>query len=97
MSKRYFYRDPLAAAWISPTYNIKLVDEEGTQWAFEEIIYYAHYALYLPQDRKFYLAPAGYHILEQLPEKKKKALKTLGMWPEEEPTCEQSSEVQERE
>ena len=33
---------------------------------------------------KLYITPESLQILEQLPEKKKKALKELGMWPEEE-------------
>lgn len=59
MTPRYFYRDPLAAAWMAKHFGMQFENDNpgmGTGWAENKVLYYG-------VDR-YYIHPESYHILE---------------------------------
>jgi len=63
MTKRYYYTDPLAAAWMSKHFNINIEWADGTitdNYTGDNIVYYEKY---LGTESPYYIHPDSEHIL----------------------------------
>jgi hypothetical protein len=90
MTERFFYRDPLAAAWMAKhfgmQYTEKLKTFGKTDWQDPEC-----YLAGLPRSGKtewsrcnYYIHHDSYPILESINKVTRAALKLVGLWPEKE-------------
>lgn len=76
MNKRYFYRDPLAAAWMVKHFGMKIIDsginvfttDGGIDWfSIDTLVELeVHPDADKCTDGKFYIHPESLHILEPL-------------------------------
>jgi hypothetical protein len=62
MTKRYFYTDPLAAAWMAKHFGMRFTDEG---WLNTAEVDYQHTGVErIPLDIKTYIHPDSLHLLE---------------------------------
>lgn len=79
---RYFYRHPHRALSALLDLGIATVDRVGSPFSRERLA--AHVRSYVLGAR-YYLPPEGVARLHALPETHQRAMRVLGLWPEEEP------------
>ena len=63
MTKKYYYTDPLAAAWMSKHFNINIEWADGTisdDYTGDNIVYYEKH---LGTESPYYIHPDSVHIL----------------------------------
>lgn len=86
MEKRYYYSDPLTAAWVKKNFGIAF-NREGYPDKYKEDFSDWHgcglsEVMHKDGFGKFYIHADSLHLLDEMPETKKVALKELNMWPE---------------